>query len=402
MMKNSWIIVLLCLCNNAVADIYQCKDKAGRAVFQSSPCGEQDQQTNVISNQKLLSKQNRVGPTNRASSIVGKNLLHNPGFEQQLKNWNTQQDVQWLPTQGLNGSGVVTINARKPPQDRYIHETKINQCVPIQNGSEFTLAGQFHHQGRPVKQNANRLRIYWTTSLDCLSGGQFGGYVEPKDITGWQRLSRQKLIPSLGAKTALIELMQNGRYSNNAKAYWDNINLIPTKVSARVSKTPGYSLPAGFDFIENGDFRRNLKSWRTGWQAQWVGFTGHAYTGAIKITASSTKSSIGKGAFSQCINMGNSSHFNVGASFKRGDTSTQKGGARLRITWYAKDDCRGRAKTDRHQDPTDAKGWQRLQLNNLKSSTGARSVKVEAIQTVAGKGQFVAYWDDVYFKALAN
>jgi hypothetical protein len=269
--------------------------------------------------------------------------------------------------------------------------------VPIQDGVKFSLGGHFHHEGRPIKTRANRLRVIWYESRDCTSGGQYGTYVEPRDVTGWQRLSRENITPALSANAARVEIMQNGRYSNLARGYWDNVFLVATEVSTAVADKPGYSLPPDFDFIENGDFRRDLSAWRTGWKSEWVGYTGHSHSGAIKVNASSSKGSIGRGAFSQCVNFGASGHFVMGASFKRGDTSTQKGSGRLRVTWYEQGDCRGRAKTDRHIDPDDSSGWQTLRLDNLQAAPGAISAKVEIIQSILGPGDFSAYWDDVYF-----
>lgn len=393
------VLFILAFANNAFSDIYKCVDVEGHVVFQPAACSGQSRKAEKIDIERLLGKQNHVTAPEKRNSALRKNLLRNPKFEQQLDGWQVPADAHWLPEQGVNGSGVLQLAARKPPEDKYIHETIVKQCVPIADGVKFTLGGYFHHEGRPSSQHANRIRVIWYESLDCTTGGQYGTYVEPRDVTGWQRLSRANITPALSAKAAKVEVMQNGRYSSGAKGYWDKVFLVATEVSTAIQDKPGYVLPAGFDFIENGDFRRDLSAWRTGWKTEWVGYTGHSYTGAIKVIASSSKGSIGAGAFSQCVNIGASSHFDVGASFKRADTSTQKGGGRLRVTWYQEDDCRGRAKTSvRSADPDDSKGWQALHVDGLQAAAQSTSVKIELIQTIAGRGEFSAYWDDVYFK----
>lgn len=393
--------VLLVMCTgNAFADVYKCVDKQGHIVFQPVECAADAKTAEKINIDSLLSGQNRVVDDHQSSSPPLTNLLLNADFEQQLSHWRVPVDTKWFPAHGINSSGVLQLSARKPPDDKYIHETVVKQCVPIGDGIKFSLGGSFRHEGRPVSKHANRLRVIWYASPDCTKGGQWGGYVEPADVSGWQYLSRDNLTPALSAQAAMVEIMQNGRYSNRAMAYWDNIYLVATEAAAAPARQPGYSLPANFDFIENGDFRRDLSAWRTGWRAQWVGYTGHHGVGAIKVTASSTKSSIGKGAFNQCVNFGSSQRFAMGASFKRVETSTQKGGGRLRVTWYEKGDCRGRARTDRHADPEDISGWQALRVDNLQAEPGSVSARIEIIQTVLGPGEFSAYWDDVYFKTI--
>jgi hypothetical protein len=394
----SLAVLLFTVPLSAVADIYKCTDKDGHVVFQPVPCGKRSEQAEQIDVERLLAGQNRMSLPIQTSSILNKNLLRNAAFEQQLGNWLVPTDAHWLPAQGVNGSGVLQLAAPKPPDDKYIHETVVRQCVPIEDGVKFSLGGMFRHEGRSNRQHANRLRVIWYESLDCTSGGQFGTYVEPRDVTGWQRLSRTDITPALGAKAARVEIKQNGRYTNNAKAYWDFIYLIATEVSTVTPDKPGYRLPVDFDFIENGDFRRDLSAWHTGWESEWVGYTGHHFTGAIKVTASSRQGSIGKSAFNQCVNFGASSRFAMGASFRRADTSTQKGSGRLRVTWYEQGDCHGRAKAGRSVDPDEGAGWQVLRLDELKAAPGSISARVEIIQSILGPGEFSTYWDDIYFK----
>lgn len=419
LIKIVFFIVMNSLVSSALADVYKCADKNGKVFYQNEPCGDGATELGKIRTDKTVPK--RHTPTSDSSldqssqkstasstekpvgnSILQKNLLSNPGFENNLARWSYKDDVKWQPGKGQFGSSALKIHARKPPDDKYIHETIVSQCVPIWNGVKFKLGGSFLYEGFPQKSHANRIRVIWYESKDCTKGGQFGSYAEPKNISGWQQLSRENITPALLAKAAKVEIKQNGRYTNNGKAYWDNVYLMATEISDEKPETPGYTLPVGFDFIENGHFNQDLSAWRTGWKSSWVSYPGDQNNGAAKIVAASDKSSRGAGALSQCVDFGAGGTFDVGASYKRGASSTQKGGARLRVTWYENAGCRGRAKTtNRHVDTDESMDWQRLRITKITSAPGSISAKIEIIQTVLGPGQHTAYWDDIYFKTVS-
>lgn len=384
------------------AEVYKCVGNDRLVTYQTEACDEAATELGKIHVAAPEQKEDDKKEAVIKQSILNKNLLNNPDFENHLIHWKFKTDVAWRDGIGLNGTAVLQLHARKPPDNKYIHETVVSQCLPIENGIKFKLGGNFMYEGHPLKDHANRLRVYWYESLDCTTGGQFGTFVQPKSVPGWQTLSSVDIKPALLARAAKVELMQNGRYSNNSKAYWDNIYLVATEVSDIKPGKPGYHLPAGFDFIENGQFTRDIAGWRTGWKSKWVGYAGYDNYGAIKVTAWSTKNSKGMSAFNQCVNFGAGGTFDVGASFMRDMTSTQKGGGRLRVTWYELVDCKGRAKTtQRHADPNESQGWQSLQINKLKAATGSVSARIELIQTVAGPGEHIAYWDDIYFRTVS-
>lgn len=390
------------IAGNAHADVYTCVDQYGRTYFQQTECEGNTSHVDRVSEDRLVGKQNSVSFGKNTKTIDGKNLLLNPDFEKVLDNWQVATEAKWFEHHGTNGSGVLQLHAKKPPQDKYIHETVVRQCVPVGDGSKFALGARFRHEGRPTKQHANRIRVTWYESFDCTTGGQFGTYAEPRDVAGWQHISTRDITPALSAKAALVEIVQKGRYTNNAKGYWDDVYLVATEISNKEFVKPDNSFPLGFDFIQNGDFSHDLSVWRIGWKSEWVGHIGHKKSGAVKVIASSSKGSRGQGAFNQCVNFGASTHFAMGASFKRNETSTQKGGGRLRVTWYEEADCRGKFKTDlRWVDPDDSKGWQTLRVNELQAEPGSTSARVQIIQTVLGAGEFSAYWDDVYFRTVS-
>jgi len=73
------------------------------------------------------------------------------------------------------------------------------------------------------------------------------------------------------------------------------------------------------------------------------------------------------------------------------------------VSWNDKENCSGRSKTEtKVGDFIDIQGWQVMEVKGLMAPTGTHSAHVELIQSVAGKGKFAVYWDDVYFKAVSN
>lgn len=316
----------------------------------------------------------------------------------------------WSNTQGVNNSGGLSIQAKIPPEDKYIHETVVPQCVILGAGEKFQLTAQFKaekvHSGKYAKKAkfANRANVIWYESLDCTSGGQFGGYIEPKNIYGWQSLSGGHLKPAFKAQAAKITIVQKGRYARGYKGYWDNIAFVVSEVFEQSNKQnikpdSKYMLPLNENYLKNGDFNTDITSWR-GWKAKWS-YVGNKAPGSSKVTFESKKGGFGTGAMNQCINIGENTKFNFGASVKKEETSTQTDGGRIRISWNDKENCNGRSKTDGNwADIKDTQGWQNLQANNLIAPSGTQSVHIELIQSIADSGKFSVFWDDVYFKAV--
>lgn len=397
------LILLFGLCvvhQEAVAEIYRCVDRLERTYFKDAPCDTNETLVMRIETTPTPTSAQRSTPT-----PLGRNLLKNPGFEDKLVDWRVPLGAAWTSNGGFIGSGALIIQAATPPDDKYIHETTAEQCVLLPAGEKYQLKARFMFDRLPLKAVANRANVIWYESTDCTAGGQWGGYIEPQNILGWQELSRERLTPALGARAAKITIVQNGRYSNNGTAYWDDIEFSPTEIferSAQAENVESHSPPiaAGHNYVANGAFNGNLTPWRNGWPTTHEAFIGSAAPGAAKVTASSTGSSIGRHALSQCVNLEGAKQLELGASFKRDETSTQDGGGRLRLTWYELQNCQGRAKTDtKSSDPKKIDGWQKLQIAGLVAPDQSRSAKIEIIQSVAGAGEFRAYWDDVYLES---
>lgn len=150
--------------------------------------------------------------------------------------------------------------------------------------------------------------------------------------------------------------------------------------------------------IQNAQFTTDTTTdWLSGfWGATWIGTEGDTALGAARVDATSASGSIGAAAISQCTTAAPGT-YDFGGAFKIEPTSTQTGGARLRVTWYTGPDCTGAGTIGDSVDPATAVGWQPLVFNDTTAPAGTASVLIELIQSVSGAGTFTAYWDDIYF-----
>lgn len=392
----------------AYADIYKCINSEGLIIFKDSACGSSDT-LKIIKPETPYDKDLDYEVVIDNKGPLGKNLLLNSSFEKKLVDWRVPLGAFWSNNGGVNKSGALVIQAKKPPEDKYIHETKVQQCVQLGAGEKFGLYANFRHMKIPEKRHANRANVVWYESSNCTTGGQYGGYIEPKRYaTGWQELGNRNLKPALGSIAAMITIVQRGRYSNGGQGIWDNIIFTPTEIHNRSVRNSNQSakndedtLAKGENYLLNSAFNKSVESWRHGRDITWSGIQGDRKPGSAKVDAISKTGSIGSGAFSQCVNIGRNVKFVLGGSFKRDEHSTQKGDARLRLTWYGGKNCSGRGKTsNKSKNPEDIEGWQKLKIVGLRPPYKAQSAIIEIIKVVSGKGKFTAYWDDIYFKAV--
>lgn len=394
----------------AQAKIYKCVNSEGLATYKDSPCGSSSTLKNIIQTESLPKTNLNYDVEISKNTILGKNLLLNSSFENNLIDWRVPRGGYWTKNGGIKKSAALVMQAGIPAEDKYIHETKVQQCVLLNDAKKFGLYAMFRHTKEPEKLLANRANVTWYETADCTTGGQFGSYIEPKKyINGWQELRNDRLKPALGAKAALITIVQRGRYALGNKALWDNISFEAVEVFQQSKKRSNSkslndndTLPLGINYIKNGSFKRNVDGWRgeRSKYVTWIGIQGDTHPGAAKIDAVSKTGSIGSGGISQCVNIGGNKNYTLGGSFKREEHSIQKGYAALRLTWYGGKDCSGGGKTiNRSQKTKQIVGWQRLKIEDLKPPFKAKSAVIEIIKVVSGKGTFTAYWDDVYFIA---
>lgn len=405
-----FVLTFISTCSHA--EIFQCIDKSGKTIYKDSECQHDEVIKNIIDNKAIETKTNVSTPHIDNSGPLGKNLLKNASFENKLVDWKVPIGAAWSNNQGINTSGGLIIQSEIPPDDKYIHETIVEQCVLLGPGEKFQLKAKFKTEniqtGEFAKNArfANRVNVIWYESTDCTIGGQYGSYIEPKNILGWQNLSGGGLKPAFQAKAAKITIVQNGRYSRGRKGYWDDISFFASEVFERSSKevkkqNREYTMAINQNYVKNSEFKRNLLSWRA-WKAEWSSNGGKS-AGSAKVTFKSNKGGMGAGALDQCVNIGENTNFDFGASVKKDQTSTQGGGGRIRVSWNDKENCKGRSKTDSNwADVKDVYGWQDLKVNNLVAPPGTHSVHLELIQSIAGSGRYSMYWDDVYFKAVRD
>lgn len=344
------------------------------------------------------------------NKVTRENLVINASFENQLQHWTVRKAGSWSDSMGVGNSGALIMNSDVPPEDKYIHENTVEQCVKLDNGEKYQLSAKFKADKVLSGEYAekakfgNRIYIVWYESLDCRRGGQSGGWIEPRNIAGWQHLSVDNQTPAFGAKAALIKVTQNGRFSRGYPAYWDSIQFFATAHADPASQDPTppnseYTVALYENYLKNGAFNSDLSAWRS-YRSTWSPI-GNRLAGSARVSYESKKDSYGTGALSQCVNIGDNTKFNLGAMVKKDPESTQDGGGRIRVSWHNKENCAGRSKTDVKSDSfRDIEGWHELKVEGLHAPEHTQSVVIELIQFVAGPGIYTVYWDDVYFKAV--
>ncbi len=399
--KTHLLYLIACailLTSPAYAELYRCTNAAGKLSFQDYPCqsGAKQQTFEVPNSGNSIS-----------SNIVSvNNLVKNHGFEEGLKHWLIQ-DIK-ANKEGINhranienySSAVLELAAVRPPDNKFIYTTKIEQCIPLGRGAVFTLGASARLKKAISQAYANRVNIIWYETIDCSAGGQFGDYIDvKKQTTGWQQLEKRNLKPFAGAIAAKIEITQNGRKSDGVPVFWDNISLAIQQRGPALERriAAGKTLASGKNYLKNSSFANNLSAWDLGnWINGWA--NDYQHRGSLKVSSSSTSSSIGKSAFSQCVNFGANRRFDMGIRFKQDNSNTQSGGGRLRATWYPVANCTGNGKTKYDVDPKPVAGWQNLTVKGMVAPVGSVSVKFTVIQSISGAGRFSAYWDDAYFR----
>lgn len=344
-----------------------------------------------------------------SDSALGKNLLSNASFENQLANWRVQIGARWTANLGFENSGGLIIETSIPADHERFHETTLEQCVRLLPGEKYQLRAKFKTE-TPLTDDyaenakfANRVNLIWYESPDCDSGGQFGGWIEAKNVAGWQDLLQSHLFPAFGAKAAKIVVVQNALYARSIRAYWDDIEFYVSEIDNQPPVEdriePSDTLPMYENYIKNGNFNANIEAWHA-YKTSWSRF-GNTEPGSAKVSFGSDEGGYGTGALSQCINIGENVKFELGASVSKDFSSSQNGAARIRVSWNNKRNCKGHSKTDtKYADINTFEGWHKLVVKNLVAPENTRSVRVEIIQSIAGPGIFSLYWDDVYFMAV--
>ncbi len=407
MMFRILLCVVIIIPWSLQAEIYQCKSDDGKTIYKDQPCAASESLKKIITPEKIDKNITILQPRTVDNRPLGENLIRNHDFESKLQEWRIPLGALWALDGGYKKSGALIIQARHPADDNNIHETTVKQCVTLNQATKYEFAAKFKSEKPPSYSYANRANIIWYRSLDCTIGAQFGTYLEPAQFKrGWTNLSTT-VKPALNSRAASIEIVQNGRFSNNSKAYWDNLTLHASEIFESTSDiNPELSLqdtlPLNTNHLKNATFDHDVTEWRQSWKTEWTGIEGNSKKGATKVTVFSKKNSIGRMAIAQCVNIGNNRFFEFGGSFKHNQASARKVGGRLRVAWFGNRNCSGSLQSGEWVDIKPEQGWQHLKLSNISSPDNAMSAQVSAVQTILEKGKFYGYWDDMYFNAVAE
>jgi hypothetical protein len=405
------LLLFLLLSSGGQAEIYRCIDANGQPKYQDNPCTE-GEQTKLLD--LHLGKQPTAVQSDQVPAVQGdQNRVQNAHFDQDLQFWTARRDTQafhWIGQDGHTKQGAVSVQSTPPenPKKRIIYEVALSQCVKLDRGRRYRFAASFKAMGAYPSRHANRVNLIWYQSEDCTTRGQFAEYLEPDPkIVGWQRITRENRLRSLNAKAALITIVQSRIGANRQPAYWDDIELTPTEFESSVRNVPlanpRYTLPVGQNYLTNGEFQYNLDGWRYSGDSKWVAQVGATEPGAARLAIFSKKGGYGAHSISQCVNIGSNKVFAAGAKVMVDPVSTQKGGGIFRLSWYAGENCRGRSQAGFKEDRVKpVAGWQTLTIDRIEAPPGAQSANIYITRGVNDTGLFAYFFDDVYFKALAQ
>lgn len=358
---------------------------------------------------------------------LSENLVQNGDFEHGASAWIVHPDMQLVSTSNQLGATHVLSRSLPAPDDGYIHDINTSQCISFGDTRNFSLSAEFSYLEYPSESYAHRLNFTWFDDINCSGGGQFGGYLEPKQKQGWQTLKLDNIQSALNSHSLLITLTQDQRasirrlnvfqrafywiksfFTNSmdllSSGYWDNISLVPKGsdklVDVKAMGAYSFELPIGVNLLRNPDFDQDASEWQLGSNTQWNADKYKKNVGSLRVVRQSSKGSSGSGAFEQCLETGGHSKFELGGYFMRDTISTQTGSGRLRIVWFELPHCKGQLRISQQDvDPQRIDGWQHLHIANLIAPENVRSMIFEGIGSIDGAGEFIGYWDNLYLIA---
>lgn len=367
-------------------------------------------------------------------------LITNGGFEQSQKAWQVHPHMQLSLNNEKHNNTSLLSKSIPAPDDGYIHIIKTTQCINIDPTiKKLNFTADFFYIEKPMQGHAHRVNFIWYDTKDCMSGAQAGVFLQPKLIDGWQQLNQSAITPALNSQSVSIELIQDRRASFRdftvletiyywfkslfgdgserlSSGFWDNISLTKKTDlkpdnrthSSNKALSGSYAknssthnkLTKNTNLLLNSSFAQNAKHWSLSSRVDWHPDIGNLSAGSIRSSLTSKKNSAGSTIFSQCINTHSHSTFKFGGFFQREPNSSQTGGGRIRVIWYGGENCTEQSKIGRkHTSPKRIDGWQHLSVASITSPKNVRSVKIQGVQSIDGKGEFIAYWDDLYLIA---
>ena len=386
--------VLLTTAPAAFADIYKCIQPDGTPLFQA------DCPPNSVSSVKLsISEVSDLGFGNShpRGSAVGDQLIKNGNFEAHVDGWLIRGDAETLPKEGTAGTTAL----RAFSKGDVASKTRLRQCIPVKGIGKASISAFVKQEGS-ANLRSNELRVVSFTSDDCSTGGEYNAQLNPTAAPGWQKVSKTDLVPALGAKAIMVEIVHINEGGEPAYALWDDIEFTLTEIeSGTVSKSvfSQYTRPIGENHIHNSDFENQLDNWQTGWPAEWNEYGGQEVSAGVHIKANSNFGKKIRGeALSQCVNIGANKNFKTGVSFKQDPLSSQLGNGLLRVAWMQNVDCSGRQQLGASYETTNTPNWQTLG-GQVSAPEGAQSALIRMYQIIDDTGMFGAFWDNAFFIA---
>lgn len=374
------------------AEVFKCTDPSGMTIFKDSECEGEE----VLVDKIEIETSKSPSPKSRKRNLfdLSNNLIKNGDFSKEMLHWQPGERALWSISQGSARAMAYAAGGEMSSL-----ENVMTQCVNIGEYSKFNFGAQFRAESLPLEKYTARLEVVWYDGEDCKGGGEYGGYIEPKDKAGWQPVFKQGFLPRMGAKSVVIRLIQHNTKSTPSINYWDDLYLVPTETAPPQEPDVTQQAEIRGNLLKNGSFDFNLNDWHTGWDTRWTSVQGGDAKGAARVLMTSDKGGIGMHALTQCVDLDGGKKYEIGSSVLKDPGSTQKSGGRLRVSWYENRACKGRSRIGKWVDPTSEPGWQRLQFTSDRPPM-ASSATVSIIESIEGVGRAVSYWDDVYIKAI--
>ncbi len=136
------VILLLVVILSSVmvqASVFQCIDSdSDDTYFKGKVCEDTEVFKKKIELKGNINKIPSTSLTSVNTHLLGKKLLGNTSFENNLINWRYPVGILWEKNQVVNNSGGVSVQSIIPSDDKYNHETVIFQYRRFTKGAKGT------------------------------------------------------------------------------------------------------------------------------------------------------------------------------------------------------------------------------------------------------------------------
>lgn len=169
-------------------------------------------------------------PSSKPAVIIGKNLLRNGDFQQDISSWETDRATAWVNEEGDSGPGAVRVTLALPASTEVsVGGYVLTQCVNFGAAQAFVLGASFKQDPFSTQKGGARLRVAWFENANCTGRVKIGTWVDPMDRPEWQHLKLGELNAPPNSSSALIEVIQSLSSPGSFAAYWDDFYFVPTQ-----------------------------------------------------------------------------------------------------------------------------------------------------------------------------